>query len=225
MIMAQILWGQFYVDFMGRVFGSSLRSNFWVNFTWCFYGSILWDRFMGRVYESSFQAKFMDQVYEPSLLVLFSGLVYRSSFWFDFTNEFTGLVYRSSLRVRFINWDYVSCFIHQFCWSSLRIEFLDRVCGSSLGSYYTGSNFQVDFTSHVFCLSLRLNLQVDCRGHVYGTSLRDEPPCTKMGKRRSMEATKMQLEWRSGVKLEGSWSNEDEVEMKPRKEVYSREGG
>ncbi|QCE06797.1 hypothetical protein DEO72_LG9g1811 [Vigna unguiculata] len=57
---------------------------------------------MGRVYESSFQAKFMDQVYEPSLLVLFSGLVYRSSFWFDFTNEFTGLVYRSSLRVRSI---------------------------------------------------------------------------------------------------------------------------
>jgi len=34
------------------------------------------------------------------------------------------------------------------------------------------TNFQVDFTSRVSCLSLQLNLQVDCMGCHYGTSLR-----------------------------------------------------
>jgi len=31
--------------------------------------------------------------------------------------------------------------------------------------------FQVDFTSRVSCLILRLNLQVDCEGRYYSTSL------------------------------------------------------
>ena len=46
-----------------------------------------------------------------------------------------------------------------------------------------------------------------------------------MEKRWSIEVAEMQLELRSGVKLEGSWRYEGEMEMKPRREVYSREGG
>jgi len=50
------------------------------------------------------------------------------------------------------------------------VEFKDRVCWSSLGPYNIGSNFQVDFRSHVFYLSLRYNLQDNYRARVYGTS-------------------------------------------------------
>jgi len=77
-----------------------------------------------------------------SLLVLFSGWVYKSSLGVDFISEFTGRVYGLGLqvgftnqiagrvlKVKFVGWVYGS-----------NVEFKDRVCGSWLGSYYTGSN-------------------------------------------------------------------------------------
>jgi len=53
----------FYVDFRGCVFGFSFQSNIWIDYTWCVYGYILWDRFTGGVCDSSVEVEFTDQVY------------------------------------------------------------------------------------------------------------------------------------------------------------------